>query len=119
MERTKTKNYSGYEIFMMDFSNTKNEQEITPIIEQSKTHIRSKPFNSVLAVTNMTNMFFSKSVASNFTKFVKDNKPYMKKSSVYGMSGLATFVFNSIMKVTGRDIRSFKTETEAINFTIK
>ena len=118
MEKIRTINHRGNNILHMDFSNTKSEQEINTIIEGSISFIRSKPNGSLLAVTNMTNMYFSKDVASAFTTFVKGNKPYMKKSSVYGMSGLARIVFNGVMKVAGRDIRSFETEIEAKNFVI-
>ena len=116
MERIKTINHKGNNILHMDFSNTKSEQEINSIIDESISFIRSKPNGSLLAITNMTNMYFSKDVASAFTVFIKGNKPYMKKSSVYGMSGLARILFNGIMKVTGRDIRSFETEIEAKEF---
>ena len=119
MKRTQITNYKGHDVFHMDFSNTMNEQEINPILVESKEYIHSKPYNSILAVTNMTNMFYNKNVASNFTKFVKGNKPYIIKSSVYGMSGLASIVFNSIMKLTGRDIRTFKTKDDALEYLMK
>ena len=119
MSRAKTVNHNGSNILHMDFSNTKNEDEINTIIEESKNIIRSKPSGSLLAVTNMSNMYFSKAVANNFTAFIKGNKPYMKKSSVYGLSGLASIVFNGIMKITRRDIRSFENEVDAKDFLIE
>ncbi|OQY02031.1 MAG: hypothetical protein B6I20_07345 [Bacteroidetes bacterium 4572_117] len=119
MGKTKTINYMGKAIFVMDFSNTKTLQEINIIIEESKKHIHSKPKGSLLAITNMTNMHFSKEIADVFTSFVKSNKPYINKSSVYGMSSLARVVFNGIMKITGRDIRSFDSELNAKNFLVQ
>ena len=119
MEKTRTINHLGKSIFCMDFSNTKSKQEIDTIIEESIKQIRNKPHGSLLAVTNMSNMYFNKDVATTFTSFVKENKPYIKKSAVYGMSGLARIVFNSIMKAAGRNIRSFETENQAKNFVIK
>ena len=114
-----TINYKGNTVFRMDFSDTKSEQEIYLVIDASIKHIRSKPHASVLAVTNIKNMYFNKTVASRFTKFVKENKPYMKKSAVFGMSGIARVVFNGVMKAAGRDIRSFETETQAKDFLLK
>jgi len=119
MEKTTIINHKGNSIFRMDFSDTKSEKEIYTIIDESINHIRSKPYASVLAVTNMKNMYFNKNVASKFTQFVKNNKPYIKKSAVFGMSGIARVVFNGIMKAAGRDIRSFETEVEAKDFLLK
>jgi len=43
----------------------------------------------------------------------------MKKSAVFGMSGIARVVFNSIMKLAERDVRSFETEEQAKNFLLE
>jgi len=93
MEKTTTINYKGNTVFRMDFSDTKSEKEIYSVIDET--------------------------VASRFTKFVKENKPYMKKSAVFGMSGIARVVFNGVMKAAGRDIRSFETEDQAKDFLLK
>lgn len=50
--------------------------------------------------------------------FLKGNKPYIKISSVFGMSGLARILFNGLMKITGRDIRSFENMTDAQEFLV-
>ena len=119
MGKTKVINYKGINIFYTDFSNTKTEQEIKSIIDECINYIRNQPLNSIIAITNMKNMYFNKTVASRFTKFVKENKPYMKKSAVFGMSGIARVVFNSIMKLAERDVRSFETEEQAKNFLLE
>ncbi len=118
MGKTKITNYKGIDMFYTDFSNTKSEQDINLIIEECISYIRKQHLNSIIAVTNMKNMYFNKNVASIFPKYLKDNKPYMKKSSVFGMSGIARIDFNSIMKLAGRDVRSFETEEQAKDFLL-
>ncbi len=59
MEKTTIINYKGNNIFQMDFSNTKSEQEIDIVINASIKYIRNKPLSSVLAVTNMKNMYLT------------------------------------------------------------
>ena len=118
MGKTKVINHKGINIFYTDFSNTKSEQDINLIIEECINYIRKQPLNSLIAVTNMEKMFFNKKVAGIFPKYLKDNKPYMKKSAVFGMSGLARILFNSIMKLAGRDVRSFETEEQAKDFLV-
>lgn len=116
MERVKFIKTKGENIFYMDFSNAKAPAEITKVIEESISYIRKQPHNSVVGLTNMENMFFNNDVKNMFTTFLKGNKPFMKKSAVFGMSGLARILFNGLMKITGRDVRSFENKEEAIDF---
>ncbi len=119
MSGTKTINYKGVNIFYMDFSNAKSREEIKKVMDESISYIRTKEHNSVVALTNMTDMFFNNDIRNDFQEFLKGNKPYIKISSVFGMSGLARFLFNSLMKVTGRDVRSFEKMEDAQEFLIK
>ncbi len=119
MSRTKIISYKGQRIFYMDFSNAKTRQEVAQIIEESIAYIRNQPMASVTAVTNMENMHFNNDVKNDFLHFLKGNKPYIKISSVFGMSGLARILFNGLMKITGRDVRSFENMTDAQDFLLK
>lgn len=119
MSRTKTINYKGVHIFYMDFSDLKSREEIKQIMAESINYIRSKDKNSVIALTNMSNMFFNNDIRNDFQEFLKGNKPYIKISAAFGMSGLARFLYNTLMKVTGRDVRSFEKMEEAQEFLVK
>jgi len=103
----------------MDFSNAKSMLEIEPIINESIAYIRKQPINSVTGLTNLENMFFSNEVKNAFSTFLQGNKPYMIKSAVFGMSGLARILFNGLMKITGRDVRSFEKIEEAKDFLVQ
>ena len=119
MSGTKLINYKGQTIFYMDFSNAKTHDEVKAVMESSIAYIHNKPEKSVVALTNLENMFFNNDIRNDFQTFLKSNKPYIKTSSVFGMSGLARFLFNSLMKITGRDVRSFETMLEAQEFLLK
>ena len=118
MNNTKIINYKGQSIFFMDFSASKTQDDVAKVIEESIAYIQKQPMKSVVALTNMENIFFNNNVKNNFIQFLKGNKSYIKTSSLYGMSGLARILFNGIMKITGREIRSFETEAEAKDFLI-
>ncbi|MBN1253619.1 MAG: hypothetical protein JXR51_16885 [Bacteroidales bacterium] len=118
MARADIINYKGRDIFYMDFSNLKTKEEINAVMVESVNFIRNKPEKSITALTNMTNMHFNNEVKDLFSDFLKGNKPHIKISSVFGMSGLARILFNGLMKITGRDVRSFEKETEAKDFLI-
>lgn len=118
MNRTKLINHKGISIFYMDFSNVKSVIDITAIVDESIAYIRKQPLNSVIGLTNLDTMFFNNDVKNIFTTFLAGNKPYMKKSAVFGMSGLARILFNGLMKITGRDVRSFEKMEEAKEFLV-
>jgi hypothetical protein len=52
-------------------------------------------------------MHFNNDVKEIFAAFAKGNKDYIKASAVIGVSGLRQFMFNNIMKISGRDVKSF------------
>ena len=52
-------------------------------------------------------MHFSNEIKDLFSDFIKGNKPYVKASAVVGLSGLQQILYNGLMKITGRDIKSF------------
>ncbi len=109
MRKPELVNYKEKSIFYMDFSGLRNTEEITALLNQSKEYIRSQPERSLLVLTNIEGMHFNNEVKTMFSDFVSGNKPYVKASAVYGISGLQRIIYNGVMRITGRDIRSFDT----------
>jgi len=107
MPRTQQIIHKGKTIFFMDFSSIRNVQEIKSVISESIAHIRTKPSNSLLTLTHIKDMHFSSEIKELFSDFIKGNKPYVKSGAVVGLNGLQQIVYNGLMKITGRDIKSF------------
>lgn len=105
--------YKGKNIYYMDFSNIKSEQEIAALITTCKNYIRSQPTASILTLADISNMHFNNVIKEMFTTFVKGNKPYVKAGVVVGISGLQSVIYNAIMKITGRNLTSMKSVAEA------
>lgn len=118
MPRAQQVSHKGKIIFHMDFTNLKNVAEINSVINDSVKHIRVQPLGSLLALTNISGMHFNNEVKDLFQQFIKGNKPYIKASAVVGLSGLQQVVYNGLMKITGRDIRSFSSPEEAKEWLI-
>ncbi len=113
MPRSQQIVHKGKVIFHMDFSNLTNVQDIKSLVAESIKHIRSQPNASVLTLTNINGMHFSNEIKDVFNDFIKGNKPYVKAGAVVGLSGLQQILYNGLMKVTGRDIKSFNALNEA------
>lgn len=102
----------------MDFTNSNKFQEIQEIMNESVAFIRKQPAGSLRTLTIVGGMHFSNEIRDAFRDFIKGNKPYVKSGAVVGLNGLQKIVYNGLMKMTGRDIRSFETEIEAKNWLV-
>lgn len=109
MAKTQKQFHNGKTIFYMDFSDVKTIGEINIIIKEAVDHIRKQPPLSVLTLTNITNMHFNNEIKDLFQEFIKGNKPFVKAGAVVGLSGLQQILYNSLMKITGRNIKSIST----------
>jgi len=99
--------HQGKSIYYMDFTGLTDEREIKQIIDKSAEFIRSQSPKSVLTLTNLEGMHFNSTIKELFSEFISGNKPHIKASAVVGLSGLQRIIYNGVMKITGRDIRSF------------
>ena len=118
MPRTQQIFHSGKKIFYMDFTNLTNAQEINGVINESVKHIRSQPFGSTLTLTDLNGMHFSNEIKDLFSDFIKGNKPYVKAGAVVGLNGLQQILYNGLMKITGRDIKSFSNSQSAKDWLV-
>jgi len=109
MLRTKTLNHQGKNIFFMDFCKLQTVDDINSVMNEAKAFIQNQPAKSVIALTNIDGMHFNNQIKEMFSEFVEENKPYIKSSAIVGVSGLKNILFNGLMRLTGRDIKSFAT----------
>jgi hypothetical protein len=115
MPRTQQIIHNGKSIFYMDFSNIALASEIRNIINESIMYIHSQAPESVLTLSNISSMRFSNEVKDLFNDFIEGNKPFIKASAVIGLNGLQ-FIFNGLLKITHRNIKTFSSEIEAKNW---
>lgn len=108
--------HKGKQVYYMDFSNVKLDNDVVSIIDKSKRYIHSQSSKSVLALTNIEGMHFNNEIKSKFSDFIKSNEPYIKASAVVGLSGLQRIVYSGITKLTGRNVKAFGSSEQAIDW---
>lgn len=113
MNKTQVIEYQGKKIFFIDFSFLKTLGEIKAVTEEAKKYLHAQPNGSVYTLTSVEETHFNTEIRDMFTEYMKSNKPYVKASAVLGVSGLKQILYNTMMKLTGRDTRSFSTMEEA------
>jgi hypothetical protein len=113
MKKTQQLIHDKRAIFYMDFSNLSNLQDINGIIDESIGFIRKQSIGSVLTLTNITGMHFNNEIKDVFNSFINGNKPYVRAGAVIGLSGLQKIIYNTLMRINWRDIKSFNNSEEA------
>jgi len=99
----------GKSIFYMDFTGLRDIPTIEKLIQESKDYIRVQAPKSVLTLSHIEGMHFNADIKNIFSEFISGNKEYVAFGAVVGLSGLQRIVYNGIMKLSGREIRSFET----------
>jgi hypothetical protein len=112
MERIRFMQHKGAEILYLDFSGCQIT-EIFPLIANAKAVIASRPRQSLLTLTNVTDTQQNESVNQQFKLFTVHNKPYVKAAAVVGAEGLKKIVLDSIVLASKRQINSIDTVEQA------
>ena len=69
--------------------------------------ISTKPMNSLLTLTDVTNARFNDEVGDGMKQFSAHNKPYVKAAAVVGITGLKKIIFGAVVAFSKRNIESF------------
>ncbi len=112
MDRVRFIQHAGREILFLDFSGCKCE-EVQPIIDAAKAVVRTRPPQSLLTLTDVTDMRFDDKVSAGMKEFTAHNKPYVRASAVVGISGLKKIIFDAVMIFSKRKLHAFNSVNEA------
>jgi hypothetical protein len=91
---------------MLDFSNCK-PGDVFLVIDEAKITIRTRSENSVLTLTDVTNMRFDDRVTQQMKEFTTHNKPYVRAAAVVGVEGVKKIILNAVMLFSKRKFHTF------------
>ncbi len=112
MERVRFIQHNGKEILFLDFSACKPE-EVLPLVDEAKAVIRTRPPQSLLTLTDVTNMRFDDKVSERMKEFTAHNKPYVRAAAVVGIVGLKKILFDAVMIFSKRKLYAFDSVDQA------
>jgi hypothetical protein len=118
MKRVEVLNYKDREIVYINFSDLemKDFDEFKATIEDAKKIVKNYPPASAYTLVNFTNLRFSTEFLSELKELTLHNKPYVKSGAVFGVKGLQKVVFDSVMKLTGRNLPIFNSKQEGMDW---
>lgn len=89
---------------------------IPTIISDAEKAIMSSPPKSVLSLTDATDLHFNKDTAALLKTYSEKILPNVKASCVVGADALRGVLLTSIAQYVKKDIKSFGTRDEAVNW---
>lgn len=122
MEKVKVIEYKGKNIVYLDFSNGDmlgQKQEVLDLIEEAKAFIRKQAPNSLLTLTDATDLRFSMELIDTLKDLTTHNKPYVKAAAIVGVKGIQKIAYDTVMKFTKRNIPIFPSVEEAMDWLIQ
>ena len=117
MDRVRFREFEGKKIIVMDIDNCSIE-EFEAVLVTSAEMIRKEPLGSVLSLAaggNGTPIFTNREL---FVEYLKLNEPHMKASVVSGLPKMKAALFQTVVFITGRQLKMFDTMEEAFNWLV-
>jgi hypothetical protein len=102
MSETRFIEHKGKRILLMDFSNTKDKEQVMQTVADIKALVQKEPLDSVYGLVDITGSPFDADIAQALKELARDNKPYMKVSVSTGVTGIRLVIFRAIIMFSGR-----------------
>jgi hypothetical protein len=114
-------NHKGKPIVCLDIAGlqSKDKPEFHKLVAQAKRTIRQHPPKSALVITNVINTGFDTEVSGIIKEYAQHNTPYVKASSIVGITGWSKVILLAVKVVTGRDFHLADTMEEAKEWLVK
>ena len=99
----------------MDFAGC-DLAELKATIEAARPIVKQHPLNSILFLSDLSDVQFGPEVVEAFKEFAKHNSPFVKSSAILGLTGVRSVALNSLQIYTGRMFMPFSDIEEAKNW---
>ncbi len=106
MRRVEFITYKGKNILFIDFSHLKTS-EILPVVAEARKVIDQAPPNSLLTLSDMTEMRFDAATIEALKEYTAKNKPHVKAAAVIHMEGLLAVLKITVERSSNRTFQNF------------
>lgn len=103
--------HKGISIIYSDLSNLDNDS--AKIAMQSAMNIITKmPLKSVYSLVNLQGIEYTRELMAEIKATGTTNTPYVKATAICGLNPMASFLANSVIKMTKRNAKLFRNPDE-------
>ena len=109
--------HKGQVIFLVDVSHCQ-AREILLLMEQVRAIVARHPKDSMLIMSDLTGAEVDKKIATRMKEVAALDRPYVKRSAWVGVESIPHVFYENIKSFSHRDIPSFKTREEAMDWLV-
>jgi hypothetical protein len=111
----------GRKVIYVNCSNisTLEKDVLKRTLDQGNMDIARCGPKAALVITDITNVTFDNEVSELFKSYASKNTPYVKASSIVGLSGLQYIMFSAIKALTKREFYIAKSLEDAKTYMSK
>jgi hypothetical protein len=117
-DRLHFEKYKGHAIFVIDLSHC-NNKEILLLLDQVKASVERHAPASLLILSDFSGTHIDKQVATRAKEVLVLDRPYVKKAAWLGTESLPHVFYENFKTFSQRDLPSFKTREEAMEWLIE
>lgn len=115
-DRVKYLEHKGQRILIQDLTDSTSVEMNIKIFDRTQDIILSQPPKSVRLLSIFTNAHYSPEAVDRLKQFSKTVTPYMAASAAVGIAGIKKIIYNSLIRLTGRNIMLFDTVEQALDW---
>ncbi|HTY09120.1 MAG TPA: hypothetical protein VMF29_08145 [Candidatus Edwardsbacteria bacterium] len=116
MERVYFKEHNGVQVLVLDLTDSRSIEENMAAFDQAEQLVLRQPERSVRQLTNVTNAHYSTEAVDRMKQYSQKVTPHMRASAAVGISGIKKIVLQSLIRLTGREIRIFDDAAAALDW---
>ena len=109
--------HKGHAIFLIDFTNCE-PKEMLLLLDQVRASVARHAPSSLLTLADVTGAQIDKKVAQRIKEVLTLDRPYVKKGAWVGTESLPHVFLENFKNFSQRDIPSFKTREEAMDWLV-
>ena len=110
--------HRGKRVLSIDYSHC-DIGLLKAVADEMHRVIAREPLDSVLTLTDVTGTSFDQESVEVLKSRVAANAPYVKRASVFGISGLQRLIYEAVKLFTKRKIPNFATREEALDYLVE
>jgi len=118
-ERIEEFTIDGKNFMYVDVSNIKQNSGFIDVVERVKPLIRQYPEKSIYMILNIANIRFDTETKKIAVEGLTHNRPYVKYGTIIGVDGIKRIMFNTVLKISGRDVSIFFSKEQAIAWLLE
>ena len=117
-DRIRFVEHQGKRILLVDVSQC-TPREVEKLALLVPSYVTSEPRGSVLLLADFTGAEFDRIAIDRLKEAAVFDRPHLKRSAWVGIEGLPAVFFEHIKNFSRRDLPTFKTREEAMDWLVK